>query len=122
MMKLADQDLIYTLHKKRNCRKKLIYVIAQWFPKCEPRLPWEPRLPPREPRFITNTFNNFIFFHNFISIRKVSHSKANFFEKRCEDMRSEHTSLLYYCTSRWFRVVTYCLARLNRDKNIFIQV
>src|SRR6218665_4208868 len=104
MMKLADQDLIYTLHKKRNCRKKLIYVIAQWFPKCEPRLPWEPRLPPREPRFITNTFNNFIFFHNFISIRKVSHSKANFFKKR--DVRiwdlSTCTSLLYYCTSRCF--------------------
>src|SRR6218665_4150263 len=25
----------------------IIYCIDQWFPNCEPRLPWEPWLPPR---------------------------------------------------------------------------
>ncbi|XP_075042389.1 SCAN domain-containing protein 3-like [Mixophyes fleayi] len=35
---------------------------------------------------------------NFIKTRP---QKARFFKKMCEDMGSEHTSLLYYCSSRW---------------------
>lgn len=35
---------------------------------------------------------------NFIKTRPL---KARFFRKLCEDMGSEHTSLLFYCTSRW---------------------
>jgi len=25
-----------------------LMTLSQWFPNCEPRLPWEPQLPPRE--------------------------------------------------------------------------
>ncbi|XP_068115052.1 zinc finger BED domain-containing protein 5-like [Hyperolius riggenbachi] len=32
---------------------------------------------------------------------KTRPQKACFFKKMCEDMGSEHTSLLYYCSSRW---------------------
>ena len=35
---------------------------------------------------------------NFIKTRPM---KARFFKKLCEDMGAEHTSLLYYCSSRW---------------------
>jgi hypothetical protein len=35
---------------------------------------------------------------NFIKTRPL---KARFFKKLCVDMGSEHTSLLYYNTSRW---------------------
>ncbi|XP_075034451.1 zinc finger BED domain-containing protein 5-like [Mixophyes fleayi] len=35
---------------------------------------------------------------NFIKTRP---QKERFFKKMCEDMGSEHTSLLYYCSSRW---------------------
>lgn len=35
---------------------------------------------------------------NFVKTRPM---KARFFKKLCEDMGSEHTTLLYYCSSRW---------------------
>lgn len=46
---------------------------------------------------------------NFIKTRPI---KSRCFKKMCEDMGAEHTSLLYYCNSRW-------LSRGNVLKRVF---
>src|SRR6218665_3324494 len=57
----AAADTIKSAQSSSNRRnaRKIIYDLVQWFPNCEPRLPWEPQLLPR------GAANYYIFFLQF---------------------------------------------------------
>lgn len=52
---------------------------------------------------------------NYIKTRPV---KARFFQKLCEELGAEHTSLIYYCNSRWLSRGNV-LARVHELRNEF---
>ena len=53
-------------------------------------------------KYLSPTLNQVLeYVVNVVNFIKTRPLKARFFKKLCEDMGSEHTSLLYYSTSRW---------------------
>jgi len=57
---------------------------------------------------------------NVVDFIKTRPLKSRFFKKLCEDMRAEHTSLLYYSNARWLSRGNILLRTFELRQEIYV--